>query len=413
MRLAERTGSSGAAHGKLLGFDGGAGGGEARDGHAERRAGDVVESGVVEEADALGVAAMLTADANVQRGVGRLAPLHRQLDELADAALVERGEAVVLDEAGAVVVGEEGLDVVAGEAKGELGEVVGPEREEVALVLGHLPGLERAAGGLDHGADGDLEPGEVGQDGLDEVALVDVLGLHRGERHHDLGPGVDALGLELLGRGEDGADLSLCDLGVGHPQTAATVAHHGVLLMQPLRDLRQRLLCDAELGANRLATCSGDGDELVEGRVEEADGDAVARHGLDGALEHVLHEGEEVGEGGLALLEGVGHDHAAEVEERLVAALPVEHVLRPQQTDPHSAKVARLLGVGGRVGVGVDLETGVFVAEAEEVGEEVGAHRHGEKRQVPGVHAPLGPVEGDDVALLEHRLPRDKLLLRR
>jgi hypothetical protein len=53
--------------------DRGAAGLQARDRHPERRAGHVVEAGVVEEVDRLGVAAVLAADARVEVRLGRAA----------------------------------------------------------------------------------------------------------------------------------------------------------------------------------------------------------------------------------------------------------------------------------------------------------------------------------------------------
>ena len=59
-------------------------GGETRDGHAERRARDIIEPGGMAEADGIGIAAVLAANAELQFGA-RLAPaLDRDLDELAD-----------------------------------------------------------------------------------------------------------------------------------------------------------------------------------------------------------------------------------------------------------------------------------------------------------------------------------------
>ena len=53
------------------GADDGLGGGQAGDRHAERRAAHVVEAGVVEQGDRLGVAAVLAAHAELELGLGR------------------------------------------------------------------------------------------------------------------------------------------------------------------------------------------------------------------------------------------------------------------------------------------------------------------------------------------------------
>src|SRR5690242_4046772 len=73
--------------------------GETGDRHAIGRARDIVEADLVAERDGGGIAAMLAADSNLESGP-RLAPaLHADLDELADAVLVERDERINLEDA--------------------------------------------------------------------------------------------------------------------------------------------------------------------------------------------------------------------------------------------------------------------------------------------------------------------------
>src|SRR2546426_9044112 len=63
--------------------------GEAGDGHAERRAGHVVHAHAVTEFHRRGLATMLPADADLELGPRSPAELDRQLDELANALLIE------------------------------------------------------------------------------------------------------------------------------------------------------------------------------------------------------------------------------------------------------------------------------------------------------------------------------------
>src|SRR5712691_10744219 len=69
--------------------------GETGDGHAERRAGHVVHAHAVTELHRRRLAAMLPADADLELGPRSPAELDRQLDELADALLIEHLERVV------------------------------------------------------------------------------------------------------------------------------------------------------------------------------------------------------------------------------------------------------------------------------------------------------------------------------
>ena len=58
-----------------------------------------------------------------------------------------------------------------------------------------------------------------------------------------------------------------------------------------------------------------------------------------------LDEGEQLGQGGLALVDRLAEDHLPQQEQRLVGARAVEHVLGAEQPDAFGAEVAGDLGV--------------------------------------------------------------------
>src|SRR5882762_8876793 len=74
------------------------GGGETGDRHAERGAGHVVHTHMVAELHRRRLTAVLPTNADLEVGPGAPAQPHRQLDELADALLVEYLERVVLED---------------------------------------------------------------------------------------------------------------------------------------------------------------------------------------------------------------------------------------------------------------------------------------------------------------------------
>src|SRR6185437_11101745 len=94
----------------------GLGGGETGDGDPEGGTADVVEAGVVEGMDGLGVAAVLATDADLEVRPGLAAPGGAQADELTDAVAVDGLERVAREQA-QVEVGRHhpALDVVAAE----------------------------------------------------------------------------------------------------------------------------------------------------------------------------------------------------------------------------------------------------------------------------------------------------------
>ena len=106
---------------------------QARDGHAERRAGHIVEAGSVAEFHRGRVAAVFAADAELESGLGLAAQLHRHFNQPADALLVNARERVVLEDLLRIVVLQELAGVVAGEAESHLGQVVRAEGEEVGF----------------------------------------------------------------------------------------------------------------------------------------------------------------------------------------------------------------------------------------------------------------------------------------
>src|ERR1035437_2306352 len=104
------------------------------------------------ELDALGVAAMLAADADLGLAVGLAPALDRDSHQAADAVGIELREGVGLVDAALDIVAEELARVVAREPISHLREVVGAEGKE----LGHradLAGLDAGARHLAHRAD--------------------------------------------------------------------------------------------------------------------------------------------------------------------------------------------------------------------------------------------------------------------
>src|SRR3712207_4052278 len=124
---ARRTRVEGPSHPCRLGLplQSSLGGGEAGARHPEGRARDVVEAYLVEEGDALRVAAVLPADAELEVRVLPAASLYRHPHELPDAVAVYGLERVEAEDAPVEVVGQELLlGVVAADAADHLGEVV-------------------------------------------------------------------------------------------------------------------------------------------------------------------------------------------------------------------------------------------------------------------------------------------------
>src|SRR2546428_3738858 len=105
-------------------------GSEARDRHAIRRAGDVIEIAASEKADRIGIAAMFAADADLQLFVRAASAFGTDAYELADTFLVDGFEWILRQNIFLHIFGQEASSVIARIAERHLREVVGAERKE-------------------------------------------------------------------------------------------------------------------------------------------------------------------------------------------------------------------------------------------------------------------------------------------
>ena len=246
------------------------------------RARDVVEPEPVAEGDRARLAAVLPADPELDPGLRPPAALDRDPHEIPHSVLVQHLERVPLEDAVLEVEGEElALGVVAGEPERGLGEVVRAEGEEVGL-LRDLVRAQRRPRELDHRPTQVRDRRLLGGDALGQLAEPRELLPEADERVHDLDEGRLARPLRDGPRGaHDRAHLHLVDLRELEAEPAAARPQHRVRLVQ-LADavahrVRGRLLERRQ--------------ELVQRRVEEADGDGQPRHRLEDPLEVGLLHG--------------------------------------------------------------------------------------------------------------------------
>ena len=174
------------------------------------------------------------------------------------------------------------------------------------------------------------------------------------------------------------------------------MAHHGVELVEAVDGVAQLLLGNVHLLGQSLDIGVLGGQELMERRVEEADGDGLAHHGLVDLLEVLLLHGLDLGQSPLALLHGVGDDHLADGGDTVGIK---EHVLGAAQAHALGAEVLGLTGVLGGVGVGADLEVTELVGPVHDALELAGDLGLGGV-QALAVDVAGGAVQADPVAFL-------------
>ena len=106
--------------------------------------------------------------------------------------------------------------------------------------------------------------------------------------------------------------------------------------------------------------------ELVERRVDEADDDRQAVHGLEHLAEIALLERQQLRERALPAFGAVRHDHV--LHDRQALGLP-EHVLGPREPHPLRTELPRELAFAGCVGVHPHPEATALVGPREELDE--------------------------------------------
>src|SRR3569623_111794 len=119
-------------------------GGKARNRHAVRRAGHVVQPDLVTERDRSRSTTVLATDAHLQLRANLAATLRADPHQFAYTVTIERDERICLQNALGDIRPEERGRIVAADAEARLREVVGTKREELGG-LGDVAGHETRA----------------------------------------------------------------------------------------------------------------------------------------------------------------------------------------------------------------------------------------------------------------------------
>ena len=366
------------------------------------------------ELDGRRIAAVFAADAAMHRRTHRFAHLDRHIHQFADADLVEFRKRIGFVDLVRIVRGQEFAGVVTREAEGHLRQIVGAEAEELRLFR-HLVRGERRARDLDHRADFVFEVALRFRDQFvrrfDDDLFDERKFFHfAGERDHDLGNDVPIgmLFLDADRRFDDGSRLHLRDLGIGDRQAAAAVTHHRVEFVQvcdDLFDLRDRLLL--RLGKRRDVLFGGR-NELMQRRIEEADGDGIAAQRLVQFFEVGLLHRLDLGESRFALFDGVGADHLA---ERGDPCRIEEHVLGTAKADALRAERGSLFRILRGIRVGADRHCLVLVGQFHDAPEIAAVRIGGNGRDQAVIDGARGAVQRNAVALFEHFAREGELLV--
>ena len=198
---------------------------------------------------------------------------------------------------------------------------------------------------------------------------------------------------------EDGAGLHLDDLGIAHEQPRAALAEHRVELAERGDAAAQLATLTPMLGGDLADELLAMRQELVQRRIEQADGHRQPRHDLEQLDEILALRRQQLGERRAAPFRILGEDHLAHGEDALLLE---EHVLGAAEPDAFGAEGARLARIGRRIGIGAHLQAAEAVGplhQGVEVVRQLGlAHGHAALDDLAG-----RAVDGDHVALVQKR----------
>ena len=187
------------------------------------------------------------------------------------------------------------------------------------------------------------------------------------QRNHDLKMGMIAFLQQLGGGAEEGTILGLGDFGIDDTQTHTTHTHHGVNLVQGIHTCLQIFVFHAALFGCLALLGLGLGHEFMQRRIHQAEGQRFAIHNLERALGRLLNEGFQFFQRGKTVFLGVAQNHVAQLLQRLLTILAVEHVLNTEQTDTLCTKVDGFLCILGVVGIGAYTHGAISVNDGHEV----------------------------------------------
>ena len=199
---------------------------------------------------------------------------------------------------------------------------------------------------------------------------------------------------DLTGGLEDGPDLHLVDLGIGDAEATAPMAQHRVGFVK-LADPPPELIGVQAPGLGHGAdVLLGLGQELMQGRIKEPDGDRQPLHDGEDLDEVGLLHGQDLRQGRAPAGFVVRQDHLADGLDALVVE---EHVLGPAQADALGAELARGARVQRGLRIGPDLQAPEAVGPSHEGGE-VAGQLGLDHLDRAGQHIPAAAIHRDDLA---------------
>ena len=315
---------------------------------------------------------MLAADTYMQVRVNRFAQFDSHLHQLANANLIQFRERIVLEDLRIIVCVQELACVVTGESVCHLGKVVCTEAEEVSF-FSDLVSCQSSSRDLDHGTNlifqvdaccCDLSVSSLNNELLNILQLFDIAY----KRDHDLRMNIPVCMsfLHVDSRADNSFGLHLGNLRIGNCQTASTVTHHRVELMERIDDRLDLLNSLALCVSQFLDVLFLSGNELMKRRIQETDRNRVSFQSFIQLLEVALLFRKDLLQSCFSLFYCLRADHLTECVDSVAFE---EHMLCTAQTDTFCAQLTCFLSVSRCICVCTNLHGSVFVSPCHDSSE--------------------------------------------
>ena len=356
---------------------------------------------------------MLAADTAVERRIYRLAEVDGHLHQLAYTLLIQLSKRILLVDLCIIVSIQELTGIITREAEGHLCQIVGTEAEEISI-LSDLVSSQSCSRDLDHGTYFVLHINTCCSDLCISSlynSLLNVLKLLylANQRDHDLRNNLELRMILVYvdGSADNRLGLHLSDLRVGNGETAASVTHHRVELMERADDGLDVLNALA-LGISQLLDLLLCGrNELVKRRIQETDGNGVTLHSLEECLEISLLIRQDLVQSFLSLLNSIRADH---LTEGLNSLRIEEHMLCTAKADTLCTQLTSLLSISRCICIGSDLKLSVLVSPAHDASELTGDLCINSRNHAL-INVSGSTVNGNEVALVEGLACQSELLV--
>ena len=289
--------------------------------------------------------------------------------QLAYTILVEYLERVYFQNLLLQINRKERSYIVTRVTESHLSQVVGSEREELGR-RSDTVGSQSCTGNFDHGSDFEVDAvshlfKELVCFGTNHTFLLLELVKNTCQRHHNFGMCLYSFFLQFKSGTQNGTSLHLCDFGIRISQTATTVTQHRVVFAERFDTLLDILQAYSHCIGHLLLSFQIVRNKFMQRRIEQTYSHRTTGHCLEDSLEVGLLIWQDLGKSFAASLSIFCQNHLTHGFDLFTFE---EHVFRTAKTDTYRTEITGNFGIMRSVGIGTNLQTGIFISQLHQIG---------------------------------------------